>query len=267
MTGSQEHDNLERIVQEIVELSKKIPNSVAEATKDDRIYDVMTNIDGESAWATFNRRFDILFGEDCRDENGRLHHVRRGRHGMNKVTSYLTRIIVNENSLKGFYAPAAVKLNRLKAELEILCSNSLGLPQEIPASNQLPAARAVPERQQFGRLARQESNGWRSWTCATGILDRRKPKKKTATTTGSAQLLSKETIQDDPRDKTYKGGAARAKSIDSIPEYSVDADGHEVVLSDADEQPVTSSAKRKFVLDESESSEAPALSSDSVIRL
>lgn len=120
MAGSQEHDSLEELVQDIVNLSKKLPQSVPEATKDDKIYEVMTNVDGESAWATFNRRFDILFGEDCRDKNGRLHHIRRGRHGMIKVTSYLSRVIVNENTLKGFYAPAAIKLNRLKAELQVL---------------------------------------------------------------------------------------------------------------------------------------------------
>ncbi|KAH9911493.1 uncharacterized protein B0H18DRAFT_962180 [Fomitopsis serialis] len=189
MTGSQEHDNLERIVQEIVELSKKIPNSVAEATKDDRIYDVMTNIDGESAWATFNRRFDILFGEDCRDENGRLHHVRRGRHGMNKVTSYLTRIIVNENSLKGFYAPAAVKLNRLKAELEILCSNSDGGTVEaglgaVETTQSPSASNSVGSR---AKKATAGAAGHAQPASSTAA----KPKKKTATTTGSAQLLSK----------------------------------------------------------------------------
>lgn len=39
---------------------------------------------------------------------------------MIKVTSYLSRVIVNENTLKGFYAPAAIKLNRVKAELQVL---------------------------------------------------------------------------------------------------------------------------------------------------
>jgi hypothetical protein len=28
---------------------------------------------------TFNRRFDAMFAEDCRDSDGRLHHVRQGK--------------------------------------------------------------------------------------------------------------------------------------------------------------------------------------------
>ncbi|EPS96491.1 hypothetical protein FOMPIDRAFT_1100993, partial [Fomitopsis schrenkii] len=97
------HSDLEQLVQDITELNKKLPPTIREGSKQDKLYEVMTKIDSETAWATFNRRFDILFAEDCRDENGRLHHIRRGRFGMNTVINYLNRIIVNEDQLKGFY--------------------------------------------------------------------------------------------------------------------------------------------------------------------
>lgn len=111
--------DLEQLVQEIAELTKKLPSTVRDGSKQDRIYEVMTKINGETAWATFNRRFDILFAEDCRDENGRLHHVRRGRLGMNTVVNYLN-LVINEDQLKGFYSPAAIKLQRLRDELKYL---------------------------------------------------------------------------------------------------------------------------------------------------
>lgn len=41
---------------------------------------------------TFNRRFDALFAEDCRDSDGRLHHVRQGKLGMGLVVQYLSKI-------------------------------------------------------------------------------------------------------------------------------------------------------------------------------
>lgn len=120
MADSIGHSDLEQLVQDITELNKKLPPTIREGSKQDKLYEVMTKIDSETAWATFNRRFDILFAEDCRDENGRLHHIRRGRFGMNTVINYLNRIIVNEDQLKGFYAPAAIKLERVKTELEYL---------------------------------------------------------------------------------------------------------------------------------------------------
>ena len=114
-----EQSTLEQLAQDITRLSKRLPTSIPEATKDDRIYATMTKVKGDLPWETFNRRFDILFGEDCRNKEGRLFYICRGRHGMNIVTAYLSRV-VNEDHLKGSYDIAAIKLERLRDELWVL---------------------------------------------------------------------------------------------------------------------------------------------------
>jgi hypothetical protein len=70
----------------------------------------------ESPWQTFNKRFNALFAEDCRDEAGRLHHIRRGEHRMDKVNNYLASINFTVLPLD----LVAIKLDRLKVELEDL---------------------------------------------------------------------------------------------------------------------------------------------------
>ena len=76
----------------------------------------MTSDEGEDTWQTFNKRFDALFAEDCRDGQGRLHHIRRGEFGMDKVVQYLSTLDINLLPLD----LVAKKLDRLEAELEIL---------------------------------------------------------------------------------------------------------------------------------------------------
>jgi hypothetical protein len=99
-----------------------LPTSIAEGTETDKIYHVITNIQGPNgdAWSTFNRRFDILFKEDaqCRDADGRLHLIRRGELGMTMVARYLRDIKWNavEMNLDG----AVGKLERLVKEMEYL---------------------------------------------------------------------------------------------------------------------------------------------------
>ncbi|KAI9459816.1 hypothetical protein F5148DRAFT_1150803 [Russula earlei] len=44
------------------------------------------------AHETFNCQFDALFGEDCHDPGGHLHHIRQGKLGMGLVVSYLLKI-------------------------------------------------------------------------------------------------------------------------------------------------------------------------------
>ena len=44
-------------------------------------------------WLTFNRHFDALFAEDCRDKNtGHLHHIRHGKNVMDAICTYLKSI-------------------------------------------------------------------------------------------------------------------------------------------------------------------------------
>ncbi|KAJ7436367.1 hypothetical protein B0H11DRAFT_1936719 [Mycena galericulata] len=46
---------------------------------------------GDAA-STFNRRMDVLFGEDLRDAGGRLKYVATGKHGMGAVVKYLKTV-------------------------------------------------------------------------------------------------------------------------------------------------------------------------------
>lgn len=54
----------------------------------------MSSPEGKDEWQTFNRRFDTMFGEDCCDKEGRLHHIHRGPHGMAKISGYLEKFDV-----------------------------------------------------------------------------------------------------------------------------------------------------------------------------
>jgi len=65
---------------------------------------------------TFNRRFDALFGEDCRDPHGRLHHVCQGKLGMGLIVLYLSKINWDSFPLD----LVELKLQRLITELKYL---------------------------------------------------------------------------------------------------------------------------------------------------
>ena len=52
----------------------------------------MNAVEGDDPHETFNRRFDALFAENCRDSNGRLHYVCQGKLGMGLIISYLSGI-------------------------------------------------------------------------------------------------------------------------------------------------------------------------------
>lgn len=109
------------IVEAITLLTKNLPSSVPEGKRDGKLYRVMTNDDyrGETPWETFNKRIDATFGEDCRNAEGRLENVCRGRFGMDIVTKYLP-IAIDQPGVKVFHAPMMLKLERLRNELENL---------------------------------------------------------------------------------------------------------------------------------------------------
>ena len=71
----------------------------------------------ETAHETFNRRFDAMFGEDCRDNDGRLHYVRKGKLGLGRVCSYLSKIDWADNFPLDI---VEIKLQRLITELKHL---------------------------------------------------------------------------------------------------------------------------------------------------
>ena len=74
----------------------------------------MHSEEGETAHETFNRHFDAMFGEDCRDTAGRLQHVRKGKLGLVIVCAYLSKIDWADNFLLDI---VEIKPQRLVAEL------------------------------------------------------------------------------------------------------------------------------------------------------
>ena len=110
-------ETIKQLVKEISALSNSLSDVVPKGSKDDKIWSVMNTKEGDTLHETFNRRFDALFGEDCRDSCGRLHYVRQGKLGMGLVSSYLSKI----NWTAGFPLDLVeLKLQRLVAELKLL---------------------------------------------------------------------------------------------------------------------------------------------------
>ena len=65
-------ETVKSLVKEITTLANSLSDAVLKGTKDDKIWSVMNTTEGDIPHETFNRRFDALFGEDCRDIGGRL---------------------------------------------------------------------------------------------------------------------------------------------------------------------------------------------------
>lgn len=108
---------IKSLVKEIITLSNVLPISVPQGTEGDKIWSVMNRDAGETAHETFNRRFDAMFGEDCRDSMGRLQHIRQGRLGLGLVCNYLSTINWSDNFPLDI---VEIKLNRLVTELKFL---------------------------------------------------------------------------------------------------------------------------------------------------
>jgi hypothetical protein len=109
---------IKSLVMEIGTLSNFLSDSVPKGSKDDKLWSVMNTKDSELAnpHETFNRRFDALFAEDCRDSSGRLHHLRQGKLGMGLVVTYLSKTDWTSFPLD----LVDIKLQRLVAELKFL---------------------------------------------------------------------------------------------------------------------------------------------------
>jgi hypothetical protein len=128
-------EHAKSLIANIISLTKGLSTSIPPATKDDKISEVMSGSEGESAWQTFNKRFDALFAEDCRDQHGRLHHIRRGKLGMDKVCQYLAQLdlMAMPQDL------VSLKLNRLNNEIVYLMYVSVTY-KELITQTYLPAA-------------------------------------------------------------------------------------------------------------------------------
>jgi hypothetical protein len=114
---SSQADTRHLIVQDIKILIKKLPSSLPIAERDSKIYTTLQQIHGETHWATFNRRFDILYGAELRNKaTNRLPNIERGKFGLDAISAYLERIIT-ESGMNAMHEPMMLKLTRLKDEL------------------------------------------------------------------------------------------------------------------------------------------------------
>ena len=109
-------ETIKQLVKEISTLSTSLSDAILKGSKDDKIWSIMNTKEGDTLHETFNRRFDVLFGEDCRDSHGRLHHLRQGKLGIGLVVSYLSKIDWTESPLD----LVELKLQHLVAELQHL---------------------------------------------------------------------------------------------------------------------------------------------------
>lgn len=98
-------------------LSNSLLQSVQQGMKEDIIWTMMNADERDTPHETFNRRFDAMFGEDCWDSAGRLHYIRKGKHGLGLVCSFLSKLDwANSFPLD----IVEIKLSQLVAELKQL---------------------------------------------------------------------------------------------------------------------------------------------------
>ncbi|KAF7965429.1 hypothetical protein HWV62_43656 [Athelia sp. TMB] len=142
------------LVKKIINLSNALPaQAVRLAIQRDKICMVMHGPEGETPWQTLNKRFDALFAEDCRDDQGRLPEIRRGQYGMDLVAKYLEELGPALDEMPR--EPLAIKLERLTTELEFLApkaAKSLGARFPIISTTSNPKA-AQPETTKEGEKA------------------------------------------------------------------------------------------------------------------
>lgn len=124
--ASSAQKQFEKRLAALKELTHKLPSIIPLAKETDRINEIFTKIPvpgpanddpDVTVSSVFNRRMDILFGEDVRDGNGRLKYILRGKFGMDMVTEYFSSSLATGILSLG---TAMVKLERLVKELELL---------------------------------------------------------------------------------------------------------------------------------------------------
>ncbi|KAG6901321.1 hypothetical protein C0995_013613 [Termitomyces sp. Mi166 len=133
---------IQALVKTITALSSDLPLSVKQGSKSDKIWTVMNAGEGETLHETFNRHFDAMFGEDCRDSNGHLGYVRKGKLGLGLVCLYLSKIDWAVNFPLDL---VEIKLQRLVSELKYLQYIATLSESDAGSNTQTrPARRTVP---------------------------------------------------------------------------------------------------------------------------
>jgi hypothetical protein len=113
-------ERVKSLIENFLTLCDGLPSSIPLAAQDDHIYHVMTTVNGDDTWQTFNCRFDLLFGEDLWNAEGHLLHIRRGKHGMGAVCIYLQSIDLDTPGL--FHDLMVIKLTCVIEEIIHLMS-------------------------------------------------------------------------------------------------------------------------------------------------
>jgi hypothetical protein len=115
-----QYDAAIQSINNITILAKELPKSVADASKTDRIYTALKDGKPSDSWETWNRRFDLVFGEHLRNKStGRLHEVRRGRFGMSAFFAALRVALVgHESAFKDSWDILQLRLDRVEREME-----------------------------------------------------------------------------------------------------------------------------------------------------
>ena len=103
-----------QLVKRVSTLSNSLLPSIPKGTLKDKIWIVWQTQEGNMPFEIFNKRFDALFSEDCRDAEGCLPHIRQEKSGMGLVSTYLKKVDWSQDFLLDL---VAVKLRQLVAEL------------------------------------------------------------------------------------------------------------------------------------------------------
>jgi hypothetical protein len=82
---------IKALIKSISVLSDSLPSSVLNATKNDKIYTVITMQKDGMVFETFNKQFDTLFAEDCHNLDGCLHYIHQGINDMGLMCVYLNK--------------------------------------------------------------------------------------------------------------------------------------------------------------------------------
>jgi hypothetical protein len=127
-------------VKDLAELSPLLPNSLPEATDDGLIASIFCRVpvsnDPLERWEVFNRRMDLLFAEEMRDNStGYLLNIACGPFGMDLVIAYLKDTAKENHS--GFQWNAAMpKVLRLVNDFKKLTRSAhLLMPRGMLTSN------------------------------------------------------------------------------------------------------------------------------------
>lgn len=107
-----------KAVQDIEELLGQLPkNALPKGTEKGKIWTSLSRTKrDDDTWETFNKLCNTLWGENLRDEAGRLPNMETGKYGLNGVANYMKRVLVLK-PMNAVHDAVMVKLVRLKDEL------------------------------------------------------------------------------------------------------------------------------------------------------